>query len=247
MRSETIEIAMPDGVADAYLTQPDDGARHPGVLLIVDAFGLRPQIEQMADRIAARGLTVLAPNVFYRDGRADPSSLPDLKDASQRAPFMRTLMPRLLSLTPERVAADGGAYLDALEQHADGPFAVTGYCMGGRVGWTIAAAHPQRVAALGAFHTGRLVTDEPDSLHLRAGDIRAELYFGHADNDGSMTPDNIATLERALDAAGATYRSEVYTGAPHGYTMADTSEYDAAAAERHYEALFALLGRTVAV
>ena len=72
MSSETIEIKTQDGTADAYLSKPDDGAPHPGVLLLMDAFGVRPQIEQMADRIASQGYTVLAPNLFYRGGR-DPS------------------------------------------------------------------------------------------------------------------------------------------------------------------------------
>jgi len=69
MSSETIGVPTADGVADAYLTRPDDEPRG-GVLLIMDAFGLRPQIERMADRIADRGFVVLAPNVFYRAGRA---------------------------------------------------------------------------------------------------------------------------------------------------------------------------------
>jgi carboxymethylenebutenolidase len=42
------------------------------------------------------------------------------------------------------------------------------------------------------------------------------------------------------------HRSELYRGAAHGYTMADTPVYDEAAAERHFEELFALLERTVA-
>lgn len=42
-----------------------------------------------------------------------------------------------------------------------------------------------------------------------------------------------------------TYVSEVYEGAAHGYTMADTPMYNEGAAERHYEALFALLDRTL--
>ena len=67
---KTIEVKTPEGVADSYLTRPDDGRAHPGVLLLVDAFGLRPQIEAMADRIAAGGYVVLAPNVFYRAGKA---------------------------------------------------------------------------------------------------------------------------------------------------------------------------------
>jgi carboxymethylenebutenolidase len=124
--------------------------------------------------------------------------------------------------------------------------AITGYCMGGRAGWRIAAAMGDRVAALAGFHTGGLVTDEPDSPHRSAGDLAAEVYLGHADNDQSMTPEHIATLERALDHAGATYRSELYEGAAHGYTMADTPAYDEAAAARHFRALFALLDRAVA-
>jgi carboxymethylenebutenolidase len=72
------------------------------------------------------------------------------------------------------------------------------------------------------------------------------VYLGHADNDRSMTPEQIAAVEQALDAAGVRYRSELYRGAAHGYTMADTPAYDEAAAERHYAELFALLERSVA-
>jgi carboxymethylenebutenolidase len=60
-----------------------------------------------------------------------------------------------------------------------------------------------------------------------------------------MTPENIAALEQALDEADVTYRSEVYQGAAHGYTMADTVMYNEGAAERHYDALFTLLDRTI--
>jgi carboxymethylenebutenolidase len=119
--------------------------------------------------------------------------------------------------------------------------------MGGRLGWRIAAAYPDRVVALGCFHTGGLASDAADSPHLSAGELQAELYLGYADNDQSMTPEQIATVERALDDAGVRYASAIYEGAGHGYTMADTPVYDEAAAERHFSELFALLDRTVAV
>jgi carboxymethylenebutenolidase len=246
VRSEMIDVETQDGVADAYVSRPDDSERHPGVLLIVDAFGLRLQIERMADRIAAGGFVVLAPNVFYRAGRAPVLAMPDLADPSQRGRLMERLAPLMQSLTPERIASDGAAYLDVLQGLADGPFAITGYCMGGRVGWRIAAAHPDRVAALGAFHTGGLVTEAQDSPHRSARALSAELYLGHADEDQSMTPEHIAALEGALDEAGVRYRSEVFAGAAHGYTMNDTPAYEETAAERHYAELFALLERTVA-
>jgi carboxymethylenebutenolidase len=155
-------------------------------------------------------------------------------------------MPLIRDLTPERIVRDGGAYLDRLEQLGRGPVAITGYCMGGRVGWRIAAAYPERVAALGAFHVGGLVTDGEDSPHRSAGDLDAEVYLGYADNDRSMPAEAIAEVDHALDAAGVPHRSEVYPGAAHGYTMADTPAYDEAAAERHYTELFALLDRAVA-
>jgi carboxymethylenebutenolidase len=244
MLSETIDIETADGVADAYLARPDD-ARRPAVLLVMDAYGLRPQIERMANRIAARGFVVLAPNVFYRAGRAPVFPLAGIGDPEQQGRLLQQARPLIGELTPERLARDGGSYLDRLEQAGRGPVAVTGYCMGGRVAWRIAAAYPERVAGLAGFHAGGLVTDAEDSPHRSAGRLAAEVYLGHADNDRAMTPDQIAALERALEVAGIRYRSEVYRGAAHGYTMADTPAYDEAGTKRHYDALFALLERTI--
>lgn len=245
MRGEMIDVTTKDGVADAYLARPDE-ERGPAVLLVMDAYGLRPQIERMAERIAGRGFVVLAPNVFYRAGRAPLVPLDGLGDPDRQGPLLERVMPLVRELTPEQIVSDGGAYLDRLEQLGRGPVAISGYCMGGRVAWRIAAAHPQRVAALGGFHVGGLVSDADDSPHRSAGSLAAEVYLGFADNDRSMTPEQIAELERALDAAGVRYRSEVYRGAAHGYTMADTPAYEEAAAERHYTELFALLDRSVA-
>jgi len=82
MRSSTLDIRAPDGVADAHLTRPDEDERHPGVLLVMDAFGLRRRIEEMADRISGRGYAVLAPNVFYRAGRAPVLPFPDMSQGA---------------------------------------------------------------------------------------------------------------------------------------------------------------------
>jgi carboxymethylenebutenolidase len=237
-----VDINTPDGVADAYLVKPE-GEPRGGLLFIMDAFGLRPTIYEMADRIAADGYVVLAPNVFYRAGRAPVLELPDLSDPEQRTSFFQSLRPLMEELTPDRLAADGAAYLDYLAQAgAPDSTTITGYCMGARVGWRIAAAHPDRVAALAGFHAGGLVTEAPDSPHLSATEIQAELYFGFADQDPSMTAEQIAALRQALDEAGVRYRAEVYEGAQHGYTMADTAAYDEAARERHFRELASLLG-----
>ena len=240
-----IDVETPDGVADCYLTRPEDDAAHPGVLFVIDAIGLRDQTKKMADRIAAQGYVVLAPNIFYRSGRAPLWPDANLEDPDARAEFMTAIRPVARLLTPAAIEADGGAYLAKLSELAVGQVGITGYCMGGRHSWQIAASHPDRVAAVAGFHTGGIVTDTDDSPHLRAPEVKATVYWGHADNDHGMTPENIAVLNQAMDDAGISYTTEVYVGAAHGYTMADQGAYNEAAAERHFEALFALLGRTL--
>ncbi len=244
METTTIEITTPDGVANVHLARPDDSP-HPGVLFIADAFGLRPVIDDMVSRIAAEGYVVLAPNVFYRAGRAPVGPLPQPRDPDRYSEAFRSVLPLIEQLTPARIASDGGAYLEYLgTTTSPGPLAVTGYCMGGRLAWRIAAAYPDRVAALAAFHTAGLVTDAPDSPHRSAGELESvEAYFGFADQDQGMTPAQIAELEQTLQAAGVRYRAEVYEGARHGYAVPDSPAYDEAAAQRHYRELLALLER----
>jgi carboxymethylenebutenolidase len=230
----TIEIPVPDGTAEALLAGPDDGSA-PGVLFYMDAFGLRPQIADMADRIAAWGYTVLAPNVFHRDG-----VVADLADDRDHA------MDRVRALTPVLVAADVPAYVSALrEACASGPVGTTGYCMGARLAVRTANGHPDDVAAAGGFHGGGLATDDPDSPHLGVAGARAEFVFGHADNDRSMPPEAVARLGQALSEAGRMFINDVYAGAPHGYTMNDTPAYHPASAERHYRVLEELFARTL--
>jgi carboxymethylenebutenolidase len=117
MESEIVEVKTLDGVANAYLARPDD-APHRGVLFISDAFGLRPAIEEMVDRVAADGYVVLAPNVFYRAGRSPIEVLPDRADPEASARAFRSVLPLIEQLTPPRIASDGGSYLDSPHRSA---------------------------------------------------------------------------------------------------------------------------------
>jgi carboxymethylenebutenolidase len=241
-----VDIATADGTADAYLTRPDDGRSHPAVLFYMDAFGVRPQLRAMADRLAGAGYTVLVPNVMYRHGRAPVVELPEFIDPQARPEIFRRLRPIMQTHTSELAVRDADAYLrwlTARPEAADGPVALTGYCMGARLALLTAGSFPDRVAAVAGFHGAALATDAPDSPHLLADRITAEVYFGHADQDQSLPPEQQERLESALTAAGVRHRCEVYAGAAHGYTQADTASYDEAATERHWAALLDLLKR----
>lgn len=248
MAVATVDVPTPDGVADAILTVPSDEGRHPGVLLYMDAFGLRPRLEEMARRIASEGYVVLMPNVFYRSGRAPVVDLGDLSRPENRATIFEKLGPLMAALTPELAMHDAAAYLDFLatdERVSAGPVGTVGYCMGGALALRTAALAPDRVGAVASFHAGRLATDAPDSPHRSFGSIRGEVYIAHADNDGSMPPEQQDLVERTLTEAGVTHRVELYAGAAHGFTMADSAAYDEAATERHWENLLPLLARAL--
>ncbi|MGW3287413.1 dienelactone hydrolase family protein [Streptomyces sp. NPDC001002] len=247
VQGSDVDITTQDGVADAYLAHPDDGSPHPGVLLYQDAFGIRPHLKSMADRIAAAGYTVLVPNVFYRSGRTPVFDLPEFIDPEARPEIFGQIMPVMQSLTPELAMRDADAYLRWLADSplvTDGPVALTGYCMGARLAVLTAGTFPDRVAAAAGFHGGRLATDTPDSPHLVAQHITAELYFGHADQDDSLPPEQQQRLADTLTEAGVRHTIEVYPGAHHGYTQADTSSYNKEGDERHWAALLDLLDRT---
>ncbi|WP_435616099.1 dienelactone hydrolase family protein [Streptomyces coelicoflavus] len=242
-----VDIPTGDGTADAYLTHPADGAPHPAVLLYMDGFGLRPSLRAMADRLAGAGYTVAVPNVLYREGRAPVVELPEFIDQASRPRIFERLGPMMRALTPDQVERDADAYLRLLAgrpEAAGGPVAVAGYCMGAALALRTAGAYPDRVAATAGFHGGNLATEAPDSPHLVAGRLTGEVYFAHADDDPGMPAEQQERLEAALTAAGVTHRCEVYPGAHHGYTQADTSAYDEKAAERHWDALLGLLKRT---
>jgi len=245
-----IEIPAADGTAEALVARPSSGVGpFPGVILYMDAFGLRPRIQEMAQRIADWGYVVLAPNVFYREGTAaqlapdTDMTTPEGREAAGAAAF-----PRVGRLTTDKALPDIDSWVDALARLdgvAPGSIGVVGYCMGARLAMRSATAHPDTVAACGGFHGGGLATEEPDSPHLALGNARARFVFGHADHDRSMDSDAVARLGGALDAAGLKSSNEVYAGAPHGYSMADTSAFHPEATERHFRELRNLLDGTL--
>ena len=245
----SIDIETPDGLADASLAIPDGDGPFPGVIFLMDAFGVRPVIDEWIKRIAAEGYVVVAPNLLYRSAKS-----PIIEDvatamaAENRSTLFGRLMPMMQLLTPENVTKDGRAYLDfieALPETATGPVGLTGYCMGSRVAIRVGAAFPEEVAAVAGFHGGNLATDQPDSPHLVVGDLKAEVYLAYADHDESANAEQQDRMEQALSAAGIVNKCEVYADAPHGYTMADTPAYREDASERHFKNLIELFDRTL--
>ena len=69
-------------------------------------------------------------------------------------------------------------------------------------------------------------------------------YIAGAIEDHGFPDDMKERLEEALTKAGIDHRIETYQ-AKHGWVFRDTPVYDAAAAERHWQSMFALFDATL--
>jgi carboxymethylenebutenolidase len=237
-------VTTPDGVCPVTLYTPEGSGPWPGVVMYVDAGGVRDTMAEMAAHLAGQGYAVLLPDVYYRHGEWEPFSM----DTVFSDPEQRTrLMTLVGSWTPDNIAADATAFFDYLEHRPEvsgTKFGVFGYCMGGRATVITAGRVPDRVAAAASFHGGGLVTDDPNSPHLLADQITATVYIAGAENDASFTTDNAATLDKALTAANVEHMVEFYP-AGHGFAVPDNPPYDKAAADRHWAAMDRLFGASL--
>jgi carboxymethylenebutenolidase len=245
-----VQVPTPSGICDAALIHPQGQGRWPGVILFVDAFGLRPAMRDMAKRLAADGYTVLVPNPYYRSTKApglDPGF--DFTNPADRAKLGALRAP----LTGDAVMQDAVAYAKFLDAQSSvdkkAKMGVFGYCMGGPMTMQAAAALPARIGAGASFHGGGLVTDKPDSPHLLVPKMKAQYYFGVAANDDERQPDAKTKLDEAFRAANLPAKIEVYEDTLHGWCVKDMPLqngkpiYNEAGAERAWNELVALYKR----
>ncbi|MDX8468014.1 dienelactone hydrolase family protein [Mesorhizobium sp. VK23B] len=242
MAKQEIGIETKDGRAKAGLFRPAGTAR-AGVILYMDAFGPRPVLDEMAERLAGDGYAVLVPDLFYRNAPYGPF---DAKTAFTVEETKTKLMALVSGTTQDMTIHDSEAFLDALTaEGVDGPVGVVGYCMGGARALNAAASYPNRIVAAASFHGGNLASDAPDSPYRKAASIKARVYVGTAGVDRSFPPEQSARLAEALRVAEVDHVIENYVGVGHGWCVKDHSVYNEAGAERHWKRLTMLFNETL--
>lgn len=239
MAVEKIEVATKDGKAPAHLVRGGKA----GIVLYMDAFGVRPAMDAMAERLAGHGYTVLVPDLFYRSGAYEPF---DAKTAFGNEAERARIMGLMSAASQAMTIADTAGFLDALAAAGTtGPVGVVGYCMGGARALNAAAAYPDRIAAAASFHGGNLASDAEDSPHRASAKIKARVYVGVAGVDRSFPPEQSARLAQALREAEIDHQIENYVGKAHGWCVPDHSVYDHDGAERHWKRLTTLFAETL--
>ena len=212
--------------------------------MYMDAFAVRPQLAEMAERLASSGYFVVLPNLYYRTPFEPFDQTQVHSDGPERDRFKGMIQ----SINGPMVMRDTAAIIDFLDVNPSvkkSKFGVVGYCMGGGYALTAAGTFADRVAAAASFHGGSLATEKPHSPHLVADRIKGRVYVGAAEIDPSFPKDQQDRLEKALSSAGVNYELEIYPGAKHGFAVTGHLVYDRQSSERHWKNLLQLFEETL--
>lgn len=240
-----VDIKTADGSADCFFVHPAEG-KHPAVMLWPDFMSLRPAYKQMAERLSGSGYSVLAINPYYRGAK---SPIVESLDLANKGTIKR-LAELSQVVTAEKVAEDARAFVAFLDKQSnvdnEKKMAAIGYCMGGAFTFDTAAAAPDRIGAIAAFHASGLAGTEADSPHLLIPKIRAHALIAIAQSDDEKEPETKEVLRQAFAKAGLPAEVEVYVGTDHGWCTPDmTAYYNEEQARRAWGRLLLLLDRAV--
>ena len=244
------DIQTPDGRMDTFVCHPEQGGPFPSVFILMDIWGLREELFDIARKVAVTGYHCIVPNFWYRQGRVR-FEYRDAKDrmlSFEQIPNEAKLAMRkqMALATDEMAMADIRAALDFLRTQpvTDGPMGAIGYCLGGRYALQVAALYPDHFRAVASLHGTRLATDHPLSPHKLAAKTRGEVYCAFAEHDEFGAP---PIRQALLDAYGACpnvkYHPVLHRAAIHGYALPNRDIYGKQAANRDWEMIFAMFSR----
>ena len=244
MPFKEIKVTTADGEANAWLFMPDTRPEplEAGVIVYMDAFGLRPAMSEIGEILANAGYVTLIPDLFYRNAPYGPFNAKTAFKNEDTANQLRGIMS---GTTQAMTISDTAAFLDVLAGEGVERFGTVGYCMGGARALNAAAHYPDQILAAASFHGGNLASDAEDSPHKAASQIKARVYVGSAGVDKSFPPEQSAKLAQALREAEVDHIIENYVGMQHGWAVSDHDIYDAEGAKRHWTRLLTLFNETL--
>jgi carboxymethylenebutenolidase len=211
-----VNLKVADGTEmEAYTAIPEDaiGRNAPGLILLQEAFGVNHHIRDVADRFAAQGFVVIAPELFHR------TAPPYFEGSYSDFP---AIMPHMNALTVEGNEADLKAayhWLKHFELVNPANIFSIGYCMGGRVSFLANATLP---LSAGVSYYGGGIKQIAD----KAANVSGRHLFFWGGLDKHIGQDQIDAVINAMDAAGKEYINVKISYADHGFSCDERPAYN---------------------
>ncbi len=222
------------GMTDGYIARPDTRGSYPLVVLLGGLDGISSAIKDLARQLARHGYVVVVPNL-YRNLHPGSDSDLDTRIAAYNQVSDRRAMHDVTDAI-SWIVGDDAAFA------ADGPFAMVGIDVGGRLGLIYAAHHQQQVAALAVAYAP-LAGDE--DRELQAADALGMLPMPVL---GLFGAEDVLVPAAAVDEAqrhNPHGQWLLYSGAGHGFLDPDSPDYDPGAAGDAFQRIIKLLAATL--
>jgi len=203
----------------AYVARPNDSAKHPGIMIFQEAFGVNPYIRDVADRFAKEGFTAIAPELFHRTVQGFEGSYTDFASTQEHT----------TKLTNEGLEADVVATHEWLSNDAQTDPQKTfsiGFCMGGRVSFFADSIVPLKASV--SFYGGGIA----QGLLDRAKNLHGPILLFWGGLDKNILPEHTRAIEDALRAAGKEYGSVTFSYANHGFFCDQRAAYNEKASKQ---------------
>ena len=229
-RRETVTIDDAGMSMDLWLPATGQG---PGLLLIQEIFGVGAYIGKVAERLAAAGYVVGAPDVFWRFA---PGWEQDHDAAGLTASFEAMGKLDMASAVADCVAAV--STLGELEAVSGTP-GVIGFCLGGTLAWAVAAADAPSVCV---SYYGSGVPSMIDQI----GNVKCPTLFHFGGTDDFIPADGVDAVGAAL--AGRPGFVLNVEAAGHAFDNHESAMfYNEAAAKAAWSKTMAFLGEHLPV
>ena len=209
---------------------PASGESKGLVVVIHDWDGLTGYEERRADMLAEMGFDAFAVDLYGKGNR--PEAIEDRKAETGKLYENRELMRTLILAGLEAARGESGGS-DAV---------VMGYCFGGAAVLELArSGQAEGIAGYATFHGG---LSTPDGQSYAEG--TAPILIAHGGADSGIPITDAADLAQRLEETGVTYELEVYSGAPHGFTVFDSDRYQELADTKSWTSFTNFLERNLA-
>jgi carboxymethylenebutenolidase len=207
MPSFTDKLQVNGQEMDVYASVPSGSGPFPAIVIAFHVGGMDDFDKTMADRLAQEGYVAVVPDLFHR-----------LSEEVMAGPRLD----RLGHLSDPDIIADVNAAVDFLQAnpHVDGQrLGITGFCMGGRIAWLMAAVNPAFKATV-PYYGGNIMTPwgaaTQSPFELTNG-INCPMMFHFGQTDANPSPEDEVKLDAELTRLGKAHQFFSYPGAGHAF------------------------------
>jgi carboxymethylenebutenolidase len=200
-----LTLEAEDGNRFAAFEALPDASGETGIVILPDVRGLYRFYEELALRFAERGHRAVAFDYFGRTAGVSKRE----NDWDYMAHVQQT--------RPETIQADVAAVVQHLREAGATRLFTVGFCFGGRNSWLSAAAGHGLAGAIGFYGRPGPGQDGSPGPAQRTHELEAPILGLMGGADQSITADDVAGFERALEEAGVEHELVTYPGAPHSF------------------------------